>query len=37
MVRQKEMKPAKCSECGEEFETSKLLLDHRNSKHVKGI
>jgi len=27
------MKSAKCSECGEEFETSKLLLDHRISKH----
>jgi len=22
------MKPAKCAECGEEFETSKLLLNH---------
>jgi len=29
--RRKEMKPAKCSECGEEFETSKLLLDHGKS------
>ncbi len=31
------MKPAKCDECGEEFESSALLLNHRNSKHVKGI
>ncbi len=22
------MKPAKCAGCGEEFETSRLLLDH---------
>ncbi len=27
------MKPAKCSECGDEFETSKLLLNHSKSKH----
>jgi len=31
------MKPAKCDECGEEFESSALLLNHKNSKHVKGI
>ncbi len=27
------MKPAKCNECGDEFESSKLLLNHQNSKH----
>jgi len=25
------MKPAKCSDCGEEFETSTLLLNHRKN------
>jgi len=29
------MKPAKCSECGEEFESSTLLLNHKN-KHGVG-
>jgi len=27
------MKPAKCEECGEEFETSKLYLNHWKDKH----
>jgi len=25
------MKPAKCSDCGEEFESSTLLLNHRKN------